>query len=690
MDSKEFQSDLTVRPEVIGTPSLLITFLQNTSSQRALMQANAIVQAEVLSGSECSRIQTGFETKYGNYQFDESSRDQDIQILKVIPKFKVNVRNDEIVNNPMLTVIYLGSDDNRIGYFNISSYTLLHSGFGYINKLMNQFHLQEGDFVPKDVKFISAPNHDDRIYNLGTMANCCYMPMWDTTDDAFIVSESLAKKCEHTVVDEAIINVKADSVPLNLYGDDENYRCMPDIGEKVRDDGILMAFRQKTESSFLTDLTAHALCSPEYLHDDIFKAPPGAEIIDIQIFTNQKVYLNLDGPFKQLMTYQDQHNQYYADIIDTYESLKRDGYKCRPEFANLVTKCKGWCYTRGGKTMILMDKKEPIDFIRVKITYAFKQTANIGFKLTGIEGSKGVISAIWKDEDMPVGPNGVRADLIITAESPFNRLNSGQLTSQFIVFASDVVTDRVRNSSMTTDQAFEYVLDFINEVRPVYAKYIREQINTEDLKEEFVDAVKSDGIYFIIPAFCSAITTDMFLRIAKKYGIDRGPLTYYTYDKSGNRKKITTKYDGIVGGRYIYLLGKRPIDQLNVIEFGYINQFMTPIKPNSKLAKGQCIHGQTPMRYGEEEVANLTSIIGTEPTARITGLYSNSPVALNELNRCLLTDPHPSALKNIGMSTHDIIETSSNIAMFKHQFAETGFILKEVPVEMEVPDDKTT
>ena len=87
------------------------------------------------------------------------------------------------------------------------------------------------------------------------------------------------------------------------------------------------------------------------------------------------------------MEYQDQHNQYYADIIDAYEALKRDGYKCRPEFANLVTKCKGWCYTRGGKSMILMDKKEPIEFIRVKITYAFKQAANIGFKLTGVEGS---------------------------------------------------------------------------------------------------------------------------------------------------------------------------------------------------------------------------------------------------------------------------------------------------------------
>ena len=295
-----------------------------------------------------------------------------------------------------------------------------------------------------------------------------------------------------------------------------------------------------------------------------------------------------------------------------------------------------------------------------------------------------MVSAIWKDEDMPVGPNGIRADIIITAESPFNRLTSGQLTEQFINFCSEVVAGNVAMGKVPDDKAFDYVLDYINDIRPVYAKFIREQINTDDLKEEFIDAVKNDGIFLIIPSFCKSITTDLYTKLAKKYGVDRGPFTYHTYDENGNRVQVTTKCEGIVGGRYLYLLGKRPIDQLNVVEFGYINQFMTPMKPNSKLAKAQCLHGQTPMRYGEDEVANLTSVIGADATARITGVYSNSPVAIGKLNQCLLTHPTPSALPNIGMTTKEVIETSSNIAMFKHQFAETGFILKEV--EVEVPD----
>ncbi len=384
MDAKRFQSDLTVRPEVQGSPSLLVHFLEKTSSQRALMQSSAITQAEIVSGCECARLQTGFETKYGRYQFNNSTRDQDIQILAVVPKFDITIHNDEIRNNPMLTVIYLGSDDGRIGYFNVESYTELHSGFGYKNELSNQWRLQEGDYIPKETQFTSAPNHEDDIYKLGVMSNTCYIPMWDTTDDAFVVSESLVKKCQHTIIDTAVINIRPDSVPLNLYGEGDAYKVFPEIGDVIRDDGLLMGFRQKHESTFLTDLTAKALSTPEHLHDDLIKAPPGAEIIDIQIFTNQKVYSKLTEPqYVQLMQYQDQHNRYYAKVIDVYEKLKAENHKFGPEFINLITKYKGWCYFKGGKQFILTDKKEPIEFIRVKITYSYQESIGIGSKLTG-------------------------------------------------------------------------------------------------------------------------------------------------------------------------------------------------------------------------------------------------------------------------------------------------------------------
>lgn len=285
--------------------------------------------------------------------------------------------------------------------------------------------------------------------------------------------------------------------------------------------------------------------------------------------------------------------------------------------------------------------------------------------------------------------HGLRADIIITAESPFNRLNAGQFIEQFLSLCSDVIAERIRTGEVPASEAYEYVLGYIEEVQPNFAKLVRERTNTKALKADFVEAVKESGIFVIIPPFCDSITPELYLRLAQKYQIDRGPLTYYRRRPDGSREKIVTKCPGIIGAKYLLLLGKRPGDALTASEMGYVNQFLIPMKPNRKWAKAQCLHGQTPQKYGEDEVAILVAIIGSMAAARITGIYSNSSVALEQLAYKLLTDPHPSALRNIGMSTKEIADTSVNIGLMKHMLCEIGYVLSDVnvPTSTEEPQD---
>lgn len=674
MEREEFVSDLNIPSELVGSPCLLSPMLHQTSSQRSLMLSSNVPQVMVVHGAETARIQTGFESKYGKYEFDSSARDQDVQILEVVPKFKLDISKNQISYNPTITIIYVGCDDGLIGSFDINTYTALHSGFGYINKKMNQHNLAKGNFIEKSMKFQTAPNHDKGLYNLGVNAKVCYIPMWDTTDDAFVISKSLAKKLDHTVIDTLSIDIHPDDIPLNLYGDTDDYKCFPDIGETINQNGILLGFRSLNKSSFLSDLTQEALMRPDYNHDELHVAPVGAEIIDIEIFTNHKKYQELcTGIYSQMMLYQTQYHNYYATIIDIYEKYKKANYKIRPEFNALITKYKGLCYFRGGKSMTLMNKKDPVDFIQIRITYAYTRSVARGFKLTSRDGAKGVISSIWEDEDMPSG-----TDLIVAGESPFNRLNVGQNTEQFITHFADVIQSNLNSTTLSTDQAYEYILEAIGDIRPVYAKFIRERTNRPGLKEQFIESCKTDGLYFIIPAFCNHITPEMFLHIIEKYQLERESLVYNVTNLDGTKKQIVTKHKTIVGSKYIYLLGKIPIDQLSCIEFGYVNQFMTPIKPKSKSIKSQSLFKQTPIRFGEDECAILTMSIGASLTCRILGLYSNSPVAVNQLQHKLLTEPRPTTLRNIGMSTEDVINTCSNINIFKHQLAATGYVINKV------------
>jgi len=679
MTPERFRSNLTARPEIVGTPSLLGHFVEHTSSQRGQMVGSHMAQIDTILHPEPARIQTGFEQKYGRYTFNDSRRDQDIQVMKVIPRFALSASGVGITRNPSYTVIYIGADDNRIGYFNLSSYTMLHDGFGYLNKRTTSVFPSEGDFIPKETQFHASPNHDGTCYNLGVNANVCYMPMWDTTDDAFIISRSLSEKLEHTVVKSVTITVPPDTIPLNLYGDDTVYNCFPNIGSHVREDGILLALRKRDKNTFLTDLTATELCTPRTMHDDIYRAEPGAEILDVQVFVNHACFnkAKMDTSNAQILEYQNLHNRYYAQIIQAYDELTEQHYKCSPSFANLVTRCKAFCYYRGGNKLVLVDKKEEIQFARIQITYAYTRKVSFGNKLTGFEGSKGVVASIWEDEDMPVGPYGVRADMIVTPESPFNRLNGGQFYEQFISLCCHVVQKAIVEGTVPADKACDYALEFIREVQPMYAEKIEEVVKGNGLEEEFVEAIKESGIHLVIPPFCDSVTPDMVVRLSEKYGITRGPLTYHRKRPDGTREEIVTKCDGIIGERYIILLAKRPDDQINVVEFGYVNQFTTPMKPNSRIAKAQSLSGQTPLRLGEDEIAILICVIGSEATARLTGVYSNSTVALRQLNRCLLMDEHPSALKNIGMTTKEVVDSSANIGLFKHQFAETGFVLTQ-------------
>lgn len=672
--------DLLVRPELQGLQALLMPFLAFTSSQRGEMFASHIVQAVTVDSCEPPRIMTGYESKIGRYEFNQTTRDQDVRIIAVIPKFKANVGSRQIKHNPTLTVIYIGLNDQKINFIDISDYTLLSRGFGYMNKQMNWHELVKDNCIPQDMGFAVAPDHDGDLYMQGINANTVFLPLWATTQDAFIVSQDLADRCEHTAFDSVELSITPDDIPLNKYGDEEDYKIMPDIGEVVGDDGILIGFRNKSKASLLGDITKAALSTPQYLHDSIYSAPIGAQVVDIQVFTNLDLFKaqrgNRDSPHRQLLKYQEQHNDYYNDVINVYKEYKRQGYQLSPAFNTLVTNCIGWSVPKYGpqlKVKLITDK-DPIRFMHLRITYAYKRKIAPGFKLAGRQGDKGVISEIWANEDMPIDEQGIRADLIVVPGSNINRMNLGQLHEQFLNRAGTIIQQRLHRGELgNTESAFNYIMNFINDVRPNYAKMIIDSHNTPDLREDYVEAVYQDGIYLVIGGFTESITPEMILRIADKYDIGESPVSWVVRHLDGSIvKHVTSKRPACIGSKYIYLLGKIPLDQLIATEIGYVSQFSTPIKPGER-AKNQSFIGQSCIRFGEDETAMLLMSLGGEITARLRGVYSGSPVALDKMQQALLSSPKPTTFHEIPMSTNEIINTDRTVALFTHQMGAIGF-----------------
>lgn len=684
MDKSRFTSDLTMSPKVVGSPLLLSPLAAHISSQRAKMFGSNLSQAMVVHGNEVARIQSGYENKYGRYCVDPTWREHDVQILDIIPKFSQLSNESGVIHNPEFTVIYkdVETPDPTVGYFTVPDYVLLHSKFGYFTKKSNINELRPDSYIPKDMKFVEAPNHENQLYNLGVNANTCYMPLWGTTNDAFIVSESFRRKLEHTEIDQKVILIGTNYIPLNLYGDDENYKTFPDIGECVRDDGVIFAMREHTADSLIADITADSLRVPSGVHDEVYTAPAGARVLDVNIFINKSRFNELKsiGTYAQFAKYQESLNVYYNNIIGCYNRYLREGLKISPQFASLVVQAKGRCYNGEFRDLVLYCKKEPIDLIYLVITYASSHGVTKGYKITSRDGAKGVISDVWPDEDMPSYQNGsqvVHADLLITGESPFNRLNTSQLYEQFINYSSDIIVQRCRDGLIGDDEAqYNYIMNYIATVRPIYAELINEMYgNTPASRAAFANTVRMQGIFFVLPPFCGTITPQMIIDVSNTFDIHHAPIWYHQYDENGNRYRVDVKDQGIIGSKYVMLLGKLPLDTLSAIEFGYSSQFNLPVKTTNADTKQQSMFGRTPGRYGEDETAILTMSLGPKTVCRLLGLYSNCLIAQDLLKKHLLTDPYPTRLDHIEMSDDDIIRQSINVKIFSHLFAAAGWRL---------------
>lgn len=626
-------SDLIARPEYLGWTSLMQPFAQACASQRSTMYSAHLTQSLVLDGSEQPRIMTGYENIIGKYEFSTSRIDQDIVVRKCLPKFNpMNYREKAGLEIPSWCIVYVGNKDGMVHCMDISTYTLLHDGFGYFNKILGFENdmLYEGSLITKGTKLTTSPSHEGNQYKMGMNANVAFMGEWGDTEDAFVISKSLAAKGKNTAIQQVKLNIGLDTMPLDLYGQGGNYKCFPGIGETVREDGALIALRRINKSTYVQDMTPSSLRQIEHLHDEVHRAPPGSKVIDVDVYINWDAAKKLkDGHNYQQFFDLDQCHRWQQDaIIQAYEQLCiKEGLPCAPEFntrfVREATLSANKKYVK--KHTRLYDAREPIEFITVVITYAYKRSVTPGSKLTGREGGKGVISAIWEDEDMPVDDNGIRADIIMTPASIINRMNPSQLFEQYWNRVAVQVIRNVKDMYLGGWKATEgveknwmeeagfksnwrkiyaYILEFFNDFRPAYAQFVNEQLTALEKKTGnaermlWTEGCLNNGLY-LIHSFRQLPPSEHLIKVAEKYGVKATPVTYKVVNQdTGEKTVVRTKKPVFIGSKYLMLLGKIPSAALASIEVGYVSQFELPIKPKSKHVKSQSIIGQTPQKLG--------------------------------------------------------------------------------------------
>ena len=663
MSNENYTDNLKFPLELIGFPVDLNPFIQFTSSPRLDMYRSHLSQAVAVDGSEFPFISSGKEREYRDFEMQDGAlyRKGDGYILKTVDKY---IDSHDRANNPKTTVIYKDLESLEIDYFDIDKYKHYNNKFGFINKLINEDLIGEGSFIEKDIPFATSSIINGEQYNLGINANTVYMTSTDIIEDSMVISQSIANKMSNIEIDTISFYIPRDSFPVNLYGDENNPKFIPDIGEYVNEDGILCAFKKINDNNFISNMTNKKQNEISYLHDEIIKSLPGAKVLDIDFYYPlelEKEKSISEIVLKQFHKYKQNKIRYYREIVEIYK--KNSETKLTSKFNTLVIEAFKYLYALKAEKrnnritkMSFVDKKQSVlDSVLIDITYMKKRDVKVGHKITDRHGTKGIVAKIVPDEEMPIDDYGFKADLIIDACSPIARMNMGQLYEQAINRISEFVRREVKRVYENGDpnKAFFILLDYYNDINENYASIIRDNIISDADKLEHVEYSINNGIYLNIPPNLTSFYDDRFPRIVnnlqnekkkkefqkkykiedkkynenliikltKKWDVKLSPVTFKKEIRKNEFVDVRTKVNVCIGSKYIMLLSKIPEPSSPCI--APVSQYGIPVKPPVTRKKHSFIP-TNPTRFGEDEIRRMMIDVGEEETSRLMGLQSMS------------------------------------------------------------------
>lgn len=389
---------LTERPNQLHRELMSVCGLnpwhQHDSSARIAMFTSHLGQMLQIHGATERTFQTGMEAEYGKYTFNVAMP-CDGKIVKIIERYRADLSQESIKENPETIVIYEDVDTKVLGYFSLPTYKSNHQyfGFRYVGK-DGLRQLREGQFIRKDTVFLDSPSvTPEGGYKYGIQANVAMMSHPAVAEDGVLISDEFAQHLKYNTYETRVIEWGTEEFALNLYGTVDNPKAFPDIGDSVRSDGVLMALRS-CEPSILAGIeqSIYDAMEVDFTFDNIIYANgPGGRVVDIKIEhdLNNSNYSdkNMD---KQVQKYDSVRRNFHRKVVDFYNSMRKlrgESLHISPELSNLVVQALAVMNEGPGHQRVTkLYRKVPLDIYRIEIVIEYTHTPDVGGKLTDVHG----------------------------------------------------------------------------------------------------------------------------------------------------------------------------------------------------------------------------------------------------------------------------------------------------------------
>jgi len=366
----------------------LTPFPAVTHPTRLSMMNQMFSQAKPVLTPNRSRTTSGVEEDLGDYMFHVDV-EHDAEVIRM---YRSAMRSIVIVK-------YL--ETNIFDMLEIPAVS--RHGFTLKPKLDN---IHEASFLPAGTILAEAPGTIDGELALGKEALTGFLYDRRNEDDSVMVREGWAAKTltEEITVIEYAMNPTTTMLG-NLYGDSENYRPLPEIGSEVRDDGLLMFFRElETGIGSLVTNDILRLTEPRIGDhtESVLNIRPKNEALNVPraIIANVEVFSSEAKTFGQLQRIieDSRANGFYSNFYEEYpnESYTPRMMKAIERDIFLYSK------TPTGQPIIPLAKDHNTRDIRIKITVSTKTPIKRGDKIVNGYAGKGVCVLV-PDDQMPYG-----------------------------------------------------------------------------------------------------------------------------------------------------------------------------------------------------------------------------------------------------------------------------------------------
>lgn len=430
IDSSEVQFIDISPQQMLSVSASLIPFLEHDDANRALMGANMQRQAVPLLFPEAPLVATGIE--------ENVARDSGGCILAK--------RAGEVVFVDASEIVIL-SEDGELDFYYLTKYQRSNQDT-IVNYLPN---VSKGQKVKKgEVIAGNLCTHNGQLA-LGKNVLVAFMSFEGYNfEDAILISERLVKEDVFTSI--TITEFETDARETKL-GPEEITRDLPGehiTEEKLKnldEEGIVNIGTEVKTGDILVGkvvpTSEQATTVEEKLLQAIFgkkiesgkamplEVPPGltGKVIWRQVLVRTEK-ISKSKQKEILNTLKEKHKEIKRKIdeIKKYVSKHEDSKLVEKYYSEIWKAAEEIINSQKEKVKKGNPEDLPLTVLKsVKVYIASLRKIQVGDKLSGRHGNKGVVAKILPEEDMPFLPDGTPVDVVISPLSIPSRMNVGQL-----------------------------------------------------------------------------------------------------------------------------------------------------------------------------------------------------------------------------------------------------------------------